>query len=317
MNILDTIRERLPDLSLETFRDIEVSRAQAFKWGAYFTFGLLVFSVVFAAKYYVRQTDELAREATGNLENVTVNYSYLDPQLFPPRVTLDYLRIHDKKTKRPILLLKDTDVRLSLFSLFVGKVSLSIDSRMYGGLVEADISTGMFFNTDWISLDVQMDMVELEKIPQVVSYDRTLKGFATVKASLAGEIALPKQMAGDLFVKIDRLGMENRFPVVKGARLEDFTVVADCTSKEGVLTVHDFDLISADGISLKTDGTITVNPKDFNLSTLDMRGKLMSPVKRLATSVLDPKAVKMLKEKKAVKVTMKGTPKSPQIALAK
>ncbi|BDQ38456.1 hypothetical protein SYK_28160 [Pseudodesulfovibrio nedwellii] len=316
MNPLNTIRERFFSFSLlDSIKGIEISRKKALTWSAYFFFGLIIFSLVFTAKYYVPQVDDMARNATSNLEGITVEFSYLEPQLFPPRVMLDYLRIYEKKPKKPILLLKDTDIRLSLFPLLVGKVSLSIDSRMYGGLMAADISTGMLFNTDWVSVDLKLDMVELEKIPQVKEYDRSFKGFASVETSFDGNIAFPSVMEGDLLVKVDQLDMENRFPIVKGARLSGYKVVLDCSLDDGLMTVRDFDLSDNDGISLKADGTIAIDQSDFNKSLLDLRGKFLGSPARLATSVLDPKVLTMLKKKQAVPVVVVGPLEGPQVLL--
>lgn len=314
MSVLDTIREKLPSF-VNPIGSVEITRQVVLKWAAYTIYGLIIFALVFAAKYYVQQSDELAREATASLEGVSVEFSYLEPQLFPPRVTLDYLRIYEKKTKKPLLLLKDTDIKLSVFPLLVGKVSLSVQSRLYGGLMNADVATGALFNTGRVSADLKLDMVELEKIPQVKEYDRSLKGFASVETSFGGELAVPSSIEGDFLLKIDQLDMENRFPIVKGARLKDFKVVLDCTHLDGLLTVRDFDLTSKDGISLKSEGTVAVNESDFNKSELDMKGKFIGPLNRLAASVLDPKVVALLKNKKAVPLTIKKSLDSPKLEL--
>ena len=199
MNILDSIREHLAAFSLlDSIKSVELSRKKIMKWAAYTIYGVLAFSLFFTAKYYVLRTDELVREAVGNLDSVSLEFSYLEPRLFPPRVLLEYLRIYEKKTQKPILLLKETEINLSVLPLLVGKVRLSVISRMYGGMMEADVSTGSLFNTEWVNVDLFLDMIELEKVPQVKEYDRTFKGFATVNASLRGEWASPLGMEGKI-----------------------------------------------------------------------------------------------------------------------
>lgn len=316
MDILTAIRERLtPAAVVDAVMNFRPSRGDLLKAGAYLLYGVMVFSIVFAAKYYVRQTDELARKAVSGLDGVVIEFPYLEPQLFPPRVTLDYLRVLDAKTKKPIVLMRDADVRVSVLPLLMGKASISLTSRMYGGLVEADVTTGAFFNVDRASLDVRMEMVELERIPQVKQYDKSLKGFASIDASLDGEWRFPFAMEGSIVASLDQLDMENRFPVVKGARLKGFDMDIDCVMEDGVWSVARFDLVGKSGISLKSAGTVTVDQQDFNKSVLDMKGSFLGPPNQLATSVLDPKAVEMLKKKQVVPVAVTGMLGSPAVVL--
>jgi type II secretion system protein N len=294
---------------------MEITRARVLGWAGYFIYGLLVFSLVFAARYYVRQTDPLARQAVSGLAGVTVEFPYLEPQLFPPRLTLDYLRVLDKKTKAPLLVLKDADIRISMLSLMLGKLRLSVKSRAYGGLLDFDVTTGMFFNANWLKVGVRTDMIELDTIPQVVNYDKSLKGYATMDVSLSGDWSKPLELEGDFLVQLDGLDMENRFPVVKGARLAGYKILLDGSSDNGVLSIRDFDVLSQDGISLKTEGTITMDKADFSKSGLDLSGKFLGPLERLATSILDPKAVEMMKKKQAVPVKVTGVMGNAQILM--
>ena len=316
MASLDSIRSALAGFSpVELIRGIELTRGRVLGWIGYLLYGLLVFSLVFAARFYVRQTDALARQAVSGLAGVTVEFPYLDPQLFPPRLTMDYLRVLDKGTKEPLLVLKDADVRVSVLPLLLGKLRLSVTSRAYGGLLDLDVTTGMFFSTDWLKVGVRTDMIELETIPQVVKYDKSLKGYATVDISLSGDWSNPLGLSGDFLVQLDGLDMENRFPVVKGPRLAGYKVVLDGSSDNGVFSIRDFDVLSQDGISLKTEGTITVDAADFSKSALDLSGKFLGPPKRLATSILDPKAVGMMQKKQAVPVKVTGVMGNPQVMM--
>ncbi len=135
MNPLNTVRELFAKVPLfGRLSDFEVTRGTVLAGVGYLLFGLVVFCLVFAARYYVVQTDALVREVVGKLDGVTVEFPHLEPQLVPPRVTVEYVRVYHKKTRKPILLLKDTDLRLSFLPLLMGKLSLSATSRAYGGL---------------------------------------------------------------------------------------------------------------------------------------------------------------------------------------
>lgn len=315
MSILDSFQK----LSFADLVDTAVSwrptRRGTFKFFLYLIYGVVVFTVVWCAKFYVRQADTLAREAVAGLEGISVEFPYLEPHLFPPRVTLDYLRVANAKTKKTTFEMRDTDIRLSLFPLVVGKVSFSIKSRMYGGIVEADVSSGALLDFDWISCDLKADMFELERIPQVNVYDRTLKGFGSIDTEIKGVWSAPASMSGDLYLNLAQLNMENRFPVVKGRRLKGYQLDLDCSLEDGLMTVRDLDILSNDGISLKTEGAVTLSGESFEKSTLDMTGKFIGPPNRLATSMIDKKAVVMLKRKQAVKVELVGKIVSPRLQM--
>lgn len=316
MSMIDTIRDYLSPAGLaDLAASLRPTRSGVLKGGGYFLFGVVVFAVVFAAKFAVRQADEYARTAVANLQGVIIEFPYLEPQLFPPSVTLDYLRIKDRKTKKQILAMKDVDLRISMLPLLMGKGSVSVTSRMFGGLVDATVSTGALFNTDWISADIVLDMVELQRIPQVKGYDKTLKGFASLTTSFEGKWRSPGGMSGDLYANLAQLDMENRFPVIKGPRLKGFRVDLDCSLEDDVLTVRDFDLKDNGGISLKSDGTIVLAMNNFNKSQLKMQGRFIGPPNRVATSVLAPKAVEMMKKKQAVPVSILGTMGRPDIKI--
>jgi type II secretion system protein N len=316
MSMLDAIRERMnPATLLDAVRGFEFTRRGLLVALAYFLYGVVVFAVVFAAKYAVLNADALIREAVARQDAFTVEFSRFEPQILPPRVVLDHLRVLDKKTGQPLLLMGETDLRLSVLPLLVGKVGVSLTSRMYGGVVEADLATGVFFNTDVVNADISLDMVELERIPQVRAYDKSLKGFASVTASLHGEWASPLSMEAELTGRLAQLDMENRVYVVKGARLTGYEVDLDCALNDGVLRVRRLDLSGGDGISLKTEGDIAVNDQDFLQSKLDMTGKFLGPPEALATRVIDPKALAMLRNKQAVNVAVTGTPANPAAVL--
>lgn len=300
---------------VDSVTNFRPKRRSLLKAGAVLLYGMVVFGIVFAVQYYVRQADDLARKAVADLKGVTVEFSSIEPQLFPPRLTLDFLRVFDGKTKKPILLMKDTDLRLAVLPLFVGKVALSVEGRMYGGLVNAKVSTGSMLDMDWISADVKLDMVELEKIPQMRAYDKSLKGFALIETTFEGNLAAPETLTGEFYAKLDQLDMENRYPVVKGPRLKGFTVNFDCGLKDGLLTVRDLDVKDQTGISLKTDGTVTLDPANFMKSTLALEGKFTGPVARFAVSVLGKKAIGMLKKKQSVKVMVGGSVEQPKVEM--
>lgn len=316
MSMIDSIRDFLsPSTLADLAGSLKPTRSGLLRGLGYFLFGAIVFVVVFASKYSVRHADEFARKITADIQPVKVEFSYLAPTLFPPRATLDYVRITDRKTKQPILLMKDVDLRLSVLPLLMGKGSFSIKSRMFGGVVDASFSTGTLFNTDWISGDVSLEMVELQTIPQIKGYDKTLKGFASLEASFEGKWGTPQGMEADLYANLAQLDMENRFPIIKGARLKGFRVDLDCSLADGVITVRDFDLKDSAGISLKSDGTISLAANNFNKSLLKMQGKFIGPPNRVAMSVLDPKAAQMLKKKQAVPVNILGTVGRPNIKM--
>ncbi len=316
MNPLNTVRELFAKVPLfGRLSDFEVTRGTVLAGVGYLLFGLVVFCLVFAARYYVVQTDALVREVVGKLDGVTVEFPHLEPQLVPPRVTVEYVRVYHKKTRKPILLLKDTDLRLSFLPLLMGKLSLSATSRAYGGLVDIDLSTGAFFNTDWLSVDVRTEMIDLGTIPQIKSFDRSLKGFLTIDASVQGAVNALLEVEGEVVARLDRLDMENRFPVIKGARLKGFSMNLDCSMEKGVWSFSQLDIVSTDGISLKTAGALSVDAKNFQKSTFEMNGKFLGSPKRLATSVLDPKAVAMMKKKQAVPVQLRGSIANPQVLL--
>jgi len=316
MNLPDSIRSCLnKETLLDQFRNIEISRGFLIRSCGYLAYGLIVFLMVFTVRYYALQADTLVREAVSGLENVVVEFPHIEPQLLPPRVTVDYLRVYEKKGRKPILLLKDTDIRMSMFPLLIGKASFSIVTRAYGSVVEAHLSTGAMFDTDWLNADVKFEALDLDKIPQIRQFDRTMKGYASLDASLSGEWANPLTMRGDVVASLAQLDMDNRFPIVKGKRLQGFTIDLDCSMRDGLWDIARFDLRSESGISLKVAGLLDVDETSFDNSNIDMEGKLLSDPKLLATRVLDPKVVQMLKRKQAVPIQCAGTIARPNITL--
>ena len=316
MSVLDTIREKVTLAAVtDAITGIRVTPKGVLKAVAYLIYGMIVFTVVFATKYYVQQADDLARKGVAGLKGITVEFPYLEPRLFPPRVTLDYLRVLDKKTGKTLLVMKDADIKVSPMKLLWGKVAVSFTSRMWGGVVDATISTGSMFNTDWVSLDITTDMVELDKIPQVRDYDETLKGFATLNVSLNGEWKAPLLMEGEVVGTLKQLDMDNRFPVIKGARLKGYDIDIDTFLGDGDLRFERLDVVGENGVAFKASGSIKTDGSNFNKSTLDMKGTFIGPVNLLATSVIDPKAVAMLKKKQALPVVISGNMQSPKITL--
>ena len=316
MDPLSNVKEWLADFSvLESLRAIDLSGKALVKLAALFVYGIIVFCIVFISRYYVSRADELIRDVAQRNESLIIEFPYLDPQVFPPKASLDYLRIYERKGKKPILLMKDLEVRLGVLPLLVGKGNVSLAGRAYGGVVEADLTTGMFFNPEYLSVDLKFDMVELPKVPQVKAYDRSLKGFLSLEASVSGEPANPLAMEGDVYLNLAQLDMDNRFPVIKGSRLKGYRIDLDCTLEDGVMSIRDFDVKSDDGIVLKSSGSVVFDESNVQQSVLDMEGRFQGPVKRLATSILDTKAVAMLKKNQAVSLDIAGSFGAPQIVL--
>lgn len=307
MSLLDFFPKTLVVDLVDSAFSWRPSRSGVFKFLLYLAYGLVVFFVVWSVKYYVRQADALARKAVAGLDGISVEFSHIEPQLFPPQVVVDYLSIANSKTNKTILKMTDADIRLSLFPLLVGKVSFSIKARIYGGLAEADVTSGALFDFDWISCDLTAEMLELEAIPQVNEYDRTLKGFGSIKTEFKGAWNVPTLISADLYLDLARLDMENRFPIVKGERLKGYRIDLDCSLEQGFVTVRGFDIQSDDGISLQAEGSVTLDGENFGKSKLDLTGKFIGPLNRLATSVIDKKAVAQLEKTQAVKVSVTGT----------
>ncbi|MEF2231526.1 MAG: hypothetical protein V3571_11405 [Pseudodesulfovibrio sp.] len=291
----------------ETVSSWRPSRAGTLRAFLYFLYGTLVFSLIFCAKYYIRQTDTLARAAVAGLQGVTVEFSRLEPQLFPLRVTLDYLRVFDAKTLTPLLELNDAEIGLSARKLLTGKIALSLRCRMYGGVAEGAVGTGGLFDFSRMSLDIRADMLEMAKIPQVRDFDKSLKGYVTFEASLDGKPSYPLLMEGNVSATLRQLDMENRFPVVKGARLAGYDLTVDCAMDNGVFDFGKLDVTGANGVSLQTEGRVKVDPADFGKSVIEMKGSIAGPAGTFATSVIDPKAVAMLNKKQAVPIGITGS----------
>lgn len=308
MSVLDSIRDRISFPSLwEAVSSWRPTRGGVLRAFLYFLYGALVFTVVFCARYYVRQADTLARAAVAGLQGVTVEFPRLEPQLFPPRVTLDYLRVLDGKTRAPLLELSDAEIGLSAWKLLSGKIAVSLRCRMYGGVVEGAVGTGGLFDTSRVSLDIRADMLELEKIPQVRDYDKSLKGYATFEASLDGKPSEPLLMEGEVSATLRQLDMENRFPVIKGARLAGYDLAVDCAMDNGVFDFGKLDVTGTNGVALRAEGRVQANPADFGKTFLDMKGTIAGPAAAFATSVIDPKAVAMLNKKQAVPIDITGS----------
>lgn len=314
MSRLNDIRERLNACSM-AIPNVEITRSHIRAGLGYLLWGVLVFVVVFGAQYFIRNADSMARKAVADLPGVTVDFSYLEPQLLPPRVTLDYLHIRYRNNKQPLLMLGSTDARLSLLPLLMGKVEVSLKSMAYGGLVEASVATGAFLDTDQVNGEITLDLVELNKVPQARNYDRTIKGFGSVQATFEGAWADPLSMQAAVTASLEKLNTENRYPIIKGGRLKDYRIDLDCTLQEGILTVRDFDLKSGDGITMKTDGIITVDKSNIYRSKLNMKGRFNAPINRLATTILHRTVTNRLKKKQAVTMTMGGNVERPQIQL--
>ncbi len=157
-------------------------------------------------------------------------------------------------------------------------------------------------------------MIDLGTIPQIKSFDRSLKGFLTIDASVQGAVNALLEVEGEVVARLDRLDMET----VSGDQrspTQGFSMNLDCSMEKGVWSFSQLDIVSTDGISLKTAGALSVDAKNFQKSTFEMNGKFLGSPKRLATSVLDPKAVAMMKKKQAVPVQLRGSIANPQVLL--
>ncbi len=313
MDILANIRERLDGFNLmDVVRDIEITRRTALKMGAYAIYGLFVFCVVFAVRYYGSRADELIRGVTDASEALIIEYPHIDPQIFPPRMTLDYLRIYERKGKKPVLLMKDVDVRFGVFPLLFAKGNVTARGRAYGGLVEAELTTGMFFNTESLRADIKCDMVELQKVPQVIAYDRTLKGYATVDASISGDINDPLGMTGNLSLNLTQLDMDNRFPVVKGSRLAGYGFALDCELDDYTVQIARLHISGPNNLSMKMEGAVSIDQRNMLQSTLDLKGSCYANPQMLASSILGPKVVTMMQKKQKVPIKINGSLANPQ-----
>lgn len=320
MDIVSTIRDRLDSVSAqfgETFSDLLKipSRRSLFAFTGYFLYGLLVFAIVFTSKFIEPRIEPVLREKISQLQGIRLDFPKLDVTLLPPKVATRHLAVYDKASKQKLVQLSDVTLDVSLFSLVTGRGGVSLTANAYGGKLHADWSTGFLYNPQKASADIELDMVELERIPQIKEYDKTLKGIASLNLAFAGEPANPLQMEGEIEAKIDQLYMENRFPVIKGARLKGFGIDLDGTFEEGQLALSKLNIADEQGISLKTEGQVVFDQQEFGKSELNMKGRFIGPVDRLAKTVLDPRVVKMLNNKQAVPVIMTGVIGRPAIVL--
>ncbi|WP_243543965.1 hypothetical protein [Pseudodesulfovibrio tunisiensis] len=315
MNMLQVMRERIsPDAVLDWVRDF-ATPMNLLKAGAWLVYGCLVFAVVFTARYFLLQADELARKAVAGLPGVRVEFPLLEPELVPPRAFLDYLRVVDARTGRTIAEMKDAEIRVAVLPLLVGKARVSMAGRMFGGIVRADVASGALFDTDWLDADIRAEMVELQSFPQVRAYDRSMTGFLDADASLSGPWADPVSMNLRIAARLSALDMENRYPVIKGPRIKGFTIDLEGGKQDNELQFARLDIADGEDVSLKLEGVVTLVPENVGQSRLDMRGRFLGTPERLAVSVLDPEAVNMLKRRQAVPVSVQGVLERPDVRM--
>ncbi|MGE4554134.1 MAG: type II secretion system protein GspN [Desulfovibrionaceae bacterium] len=302
----DLRRYLSPAPLLEAAAELRPSRAGLLRLGGWLAYGAVVFALVFALKFYLPRTDALVRQALAGQEAVVLEFPHLEPTLFPLGADLDYLRVYDAKTRKPLLLMKQTSVRLSALPLLLGKVRVTLRGHAYGGTLEGTVSTGVFLSTKRLSADLVLDTVDLEQIPQVRDLDAAATGLLSGEVSFSGDPASPWTGDGELSLHAAQLGVNNLVPVVKGPRLEGFRLDVDCRLQDGVLTIGRMDA-EGDDVSFKSSGALTVDPADIYNSTLSMSAGFLAPVEKLATSVLQPQAVELLKKKQPVKMKIDGT----------
>lgn len=308
MSILDTVRDRLSGQNVsDLVNGIDLSRGAVVRYIAYAVYGVTLFCLFFAVKHFAAGADAMVRERLGGLEGVVVDIPRIEADLVPPGCMLEYVRLYDKQTHEPLLLMKETDVRLAVLPLLMGKLELKFSGRVYGGMLDGVVSFGSWGGTDVVELDVAFDMVELERIPQVQAYDPAVRGFWSGEASLEGDPADFRAMTGSIRTTVAQLNGENRLSIIAGDRLSGFRAVLEGSLEKGVLTADPFSLTHADGLELIVSGTMTVNGKRFERSKLDLKGTFVGPPAMLAGDANKPAIRAILKQNEPVSVTVGGS----------
>jgi len=310
------LRERIQLTSLtDALADVHFSKGLLLKVGAYCAFGLIVFCMVFTLQYWTVKADGLTNEMLSDVNGMRVEVAGLTPQFLPPGAMISRLNVFDAQSGKKLFLLHDVELRLSTLPLLVGKIDLGMVGRAYNGMANLTLEFGSLFDFDWVNFDIQLDMVELDAIPQVLEYDRTMTGFGSFEAFLEGLWAEPKGLTGIVKVSLDKVDMDNKFPLIRAKRLKECSVDMKFSLTDGVLAAEFFRVQGEGGITLTAGGAIVVNERDFKQSTLKMQGKIIGPNKAVMQDAFRAKALQKLEKGRDVLISFLGSIKSPQIVL--
>jgi type II secretion system protein N len=276
-------------------------------WAAY---GLLLFLAVFGFRYAALNADVLLNERLADVSGLRINVSGTEPGLLPPGAHIGSLNVFDAATDKPVFSMRDADLRLHLFPLFLSKLALSAEGKTYGGRARVEVESGRLFDWGGGRLSLALDTVDLAAIPQVAAYDPTMTGFASVDTEVVGRWGDPKGLTGYFRATLDRVDMRNRIRLIRAKRLKDCRVEMDLTLKEGSLTAETFSVRGENDITFSGKGTIAVAP-EFLKSRVALQGSIRGPSVNSIDEAFPKNLVDVFKARKQIAVLVAGTVQAP------
>lgn len=277
-------------------------------WAAY---GLLLFLAAFGFRYAALNADVLLNDRLADVSGLRIAVSGTKPSLLPPGAHIGSLNVFDTTTNKLVFSMRDADLRLRLFPLFLSKLSLSAKGKTYGGRGRVEVDSGTLFDWSGGRLALVLDTVDLAAIPQVAAYDPTMTGFASVDTEMEGRRwGDPKGLTGYFRATLDRVDMRNRIRLIRAKRLKDCRVEMDLTLKEGSLTAETFRVRGENDITFSGKGTIAVAP-EFLKSRVALQGSIRGPSVNSIDEAFSKSLVDVFKARKQIDVTASGTVQAP------
>lgn len=279
-------------------------------------YGVVVFLAVFALRWAALNADGLADRLLGDVNGLRVGVSGLEPSLLPPGAHVAEILVSDTATGKPLFSMRDAELRLHPLSLLLTRLSLSLEGRSYGGRGRVDLASGSLFDFDRVDAGFHLDTVEIRGIPQMMAYDPSMTGFATLDASVQGEWTRPKGLTGNVSLALDRAEMANRFKLIRARRLRDCAVRMRFSLADGVLTSEEFVVKGEKGVTLDAQGTVTVDQKLFDNSKINIHGNI-SADRQAMEEAFGAETMARLSRNGRLSATLGGRVSAPILSLKK
>lgn len=242
-----------------------------------------------------------------------LSYSGSSVGLIPPDITLVTLSVADGATGYPVLDLKNVRIKGEFLPLFLGKLRAIISADLYGGMLQADYKSGFFSGFEKSIDSLKLELLDLEKIPQIQEVNDSLKGVVSVILNKAEQTEQSEMF--HIKLKARGVAAKNSIVFLEGAWLQQLHIQGEMSLAGSELTVHSLTIKDKDGLDLYLTGQVRLASAIQN-SRLHLEARFLAPPRRMNKNLVPESVLNMLEEKQSLPVKLKGTLKTPQFNLS-
>lgn len=280
----------------------------------YALFGCLTFSVFLGLHVAEDELERSFYEVVGNVKAVCIEPEGVELSLLPPRMKLNTLLLSDAQKKSPLYEMHRVVITPSYSALFSGKAELNLTSASYGGGVRLVLSSGTFFDTEKVNVDLKILQQSLDRIPFMTAFDSQMKGTGDVHLTYSGSPQNFQLGSGTLEFNGKELRITNQLPLVKVSVFDKIDMTGVLAYNNGKLKIQSLKL-KGKPVNGELQGTASLNWKNPYRSNVKLLSSFYVKPDKLVQTLVDNNSLKKLKAGKRVKIAIDGQLRNPRFAL--